>query len=270
MPLDSALARRARHATRNFPALYAVLKRFHHGWIARSERRRLQREHPAAEFVDLDAKRLAGLRAQGFMSQFGQDDYLVRNGLVPAGGGRFLDIGCNDPRLGSNSWYFETRCGYSGLAVDPLGTFAERWAEERPATRFVQAFVSDATEPVEFTRVSGEQGWEHMLSGAADSVTVAGKKVCTETFRLPPVSLAALLEGEGTDFAVDVMFLDVEGHELPVLRSAPWERGRPGVIVAENEGPPDKQRELREFLAQREYVLVARISIFDDVFVRQG
>lgn len=270
MSLDSPWAVRARRVTRGFRPLYRALSRWHHAFLKRSEWWRLRRAYPGLDRIEYPPPALLAFRKQGYRSQFGQDHYLVSSGLVGEHGGRFVEIGCNHPERDSNSYYLEIRLGFRGLAIDPLGEFAVEWAKERPGSVFVQGFVSARESPVKFARTSGTAGWESMLSGAAESVNVAGKPVEVRVEEVDPQRLDRILQEQGWGFDVDVMFVDVEGHEDEVLRSATWRDGRPRVIVIENTGPWTRQQALRRQLEELGYALVARISIYDDVYVRMN
>lgn len=268
MPLNSRLAIMARSAFARWPRLRQRLKSIHHRQVARKERADIERNFPGTRLVAYPPGRLSELAKSGFRSQAGQDHYLASEGLVPERDGRFIDIGCNQPILASNSYYFEASCGYSGLAVDPLGDYAESWRQHRPRSQFVQAFVSNRTEAIAFTEVAGDEGWETMLSGASDALELSGKNVQTRSRMVQPVRLGRLLAEQHMAFDVDVLFLDVEGHERQVLESADWSAPGPAVLVIENTGDTARQNSLRHYVEGLGYRFHARLGIFDDVYLR--
>jgi FkbM family methyltransferase len=253
--------------TRKLPWIYKGLGKLYHGFLYRKERLYFHRKYPAVLSIRYDEATLRSVENKGFHSQYGQDYFLMENGLVPESSGTFIDIGCNDPVNTSNSCYLEHRCGFEGIAIDPLGNFREDWAKDRPNTLFVNSFVSDSDENLDFLEVSGESGWEDMLSGAADSVRLSGKHVTTTSTKIKPRRLRDILLENQWEFGVDVMFIDVEGHELNVLKSADWSQKKPGVIVIENTGPLQTQEELRKFISEKGYTFFARIDIADDIWV---
>ncbi|NND45183.1 MAG: hypothetical protein HKN58_07650 [Xanthomonadales bacterium] len=267
MSLDSRPARLVRRLTRRTGALYHWLSSLHQDMIAARERRWLRRHYPEVAFVRYSQREISAQKENGFRAQFGQDHFLVHSGLLPPRGGRFIEIGCNDPELGSNSWYLEKHLAFQGLAIDPLGQYAAQWRQRRPGSTFVEAFISSRTTPVPFAETHGGQGWESMLSGASESVSVEGKNVQVTTREVHPQSLQAVLDAQRWDFGVDVLFVDVEGHEAEVLESAHWGGRRPGVLLIENTGTQTRQAQLRSRVEGLGYRLVARISIYDDVHV---
>ena len=127
--------------------------------------------------------------------------------------------------------------------------------------------MSDAKEELDFMEVSGNMGWENKLSGLADTDRLLGKGVNTLIRKVNPDRLDDLLESNNIDFDVDVLFLDVEGHEMEVLRSANWLHSTPNVIVVESTGTLKNQDELRAYVIDKGYRLFARIAIADDIFV---
>ena len=104
-----------------------------------------------------------------------------------------------------------------------------------------------------------------MLSGATASIDVAGRDLTIETRRVPTRSLQAIVESAARD--VDVLFVDVEGHELSVLQSLDWTGPRPRIVVLENFGIIARQETIRTFMKRAGYRFHARIWIVDDVFV---
>ena len=57
--------------------------------------------------------------------------------------GFFVDVGANDYKFGSNTYYLDTVLGWSGIAVEPLRDFEAGYVTHRPRTRFRPFFVSD-------------------------------------------------------------------------------------------------------------------------------
>jgi FkbM family methyltransferase len=55
----------------------------------------------------------------GYQSQMGQDLFLNRWLFKNCGPGFFVDVGAFDGQLGSNTFFFEKRLGWSGMAFEP-------------------------------------------------------------------------------------------------------------------------------------------------------
>jgi len=71
---------------------------------------------------------------------------------------------------------------------------------------------------------------------------------------------------------VNYLSLDIEGAEFLVLKTIPWDKVDIEVISLETnhvgEVFPGSQREVREYLEERGYVMAATVEI-DDIFVRR-
>lgn len=257
-----------RIATRRMPFLYKRLARLYHDLIYKRQTLRIHRKYPDVMCIRYDAPALQEIKSNGFYSQYGQDYFLCDQGIVPKEGGVFLDIGCNDPVVSSNSYYFEKNLGYNGIAIDPLNNFEDKWKKERPNTVFVKAFISNSNEEIDFVEVTGDRGWENKLSGAADRVNLKGKNISTKTRQIKTSKLQEILNQNSIDFGVDLLSVDVEGYEIEVLSSVEWSEKRPNTIVIENTGSWEDQEILRSFIIDKGYKYYARILIADDIFIK--
>jgi len=254
--------------TRRTPFLYKKLARLYHDLIYQRQKLRIHRKYPDVKCVKYNTETLKEIKSSGFYSQYGQDYFLCDQGLVPKEGGVFLDIGCNDPIVSSNSYYCEKNFGYKGIAIEPLNNFADKWAKERPNTIFVNAFVANSTEEIDFLEVAGDKGWESKLSGAADRVNLKGKNISSTTRKVRPSTLQEILNQNSIDFDVNLLSVDVEGYEIEVLSSVDWSTKKPVTIIIENTGSWQDQENLRSFIIDKGYKYYARISIADDIFIR--
>ena len=64
------------------------------------------------------------------------EEWIVRDFFNDKRGGFFVDVGANDYKSESNTYYLETKLGWSGIAVEPQQQFAAGYAAHRPLTRF--------------------------------------------------------------------------------------------------------------------------------------
>ena len=93
--------------------------------------------------VELEA--LARAYGPGKSSQ-GAEEWIVRDFLHDKRGGVFLDVGSNDYRFDSNTYFLETGLGWSGVAIDAQREYADGYRDHRPKTQFFALFVSDTTD----------------------------------------------------------------------------------------------------------------------------
>jgi len=259
-----------RLVTRRFPFLYGILGKFHHAIQYQIDHFLLRKMYPDVKHIKINESEISNNHKDGFQSQYGQEKFLLNSGYIPSEGGRFIDIGCNHPVECSNTYALEKMFGYTGLAIDPLTSFIEFWGAERPNSLFVNKFLSSRKKKIEFVEVSGREGWEHMLSGANSSVRTEGKDVEREVRNIETLPLQDVLDESGYESDVDVMFVDVEGHEAEVIDGVDWSRTAPRVIVIENFGKFNDCNVLRSKLINLGYKFIARIGISDDIFLHEN
>jgi len=158
-------------------------------------------------------------------------DLICANLLRNVENGVYVDAGANHPTLNNNTYAFYER-GWSGLAIDGAGMFADQWRDARPRDTFVCSLISDARKSVRFTQyidhtlstVDGEAASRYAARFTADDVTVETRE--TET-------LDALRRSHLGDREAHLLSVDVEGEDLNCLIGARLDAWRPGVVVAE-------------------------------------
>lgn len=204
-------------------------------------------------------------RGPSSSSQFGQELYLLSQSLIPHQGGFFVEVGANHPQFNSNTYTLEKDYNYSGIAVDPLD-YASEWKQLRPNTHFINKCISDAEGKKLFCKVSGPDGWEDQLSTLAEAFDLEGKPYTVEKHTVETTTLQSILSLAPKE--VDVLFIDVEGHEHSVLLSNDWEKYKPNTLVVENVGPMKKQEALRSYIKALGYKFTGRIWTCDDIYIR--
>lgn len=163
-----------------------------------------------------------------FASQFGQDAFLSvalfnTSGAQP---GTYLDIGCNDGKSNSNTWFFSQKRGWRGvcLEADP-SKFAEipRASGRKDG---VHAAVSSADGVASFAVVNVPDGGLSGLSNTLDHARAKDFGPMRKTMDVPTLSPLTLLRKHypNSREPLDYVSIDVEGHELQILRSWPLHR----------------------------------------------
>lgn len=190
-------------------------------------------------------------------SLFGEE-VIIRDFFGDRRGGFFLDVGCAWPIRANNSYYLEKHLGWQGVGIDALGDYAAGWARERPASTFVQALVAERTDGEAVFFKSGEIGLSSAERYRADGRHFGGE-LPVEEIKVPTTSLNDLLDRLGVAH-VDLVALDIEGHELKALRGLDLERFQPALILAEGRRP-----KVEEYLQGQGYEVVERYLPFDPV-----
>jgi hypothetical protein len=199
-----------------------------------------------------------------FSSQFGQDKVLESLGFLKIGG-VFVEVGSNHPVLNSNSYYLELHWGYSGISIDPID-YADLFKVHRPKTRFINVAIDKEASSVTLNLVKKEEGWEDQVSSLYDSVSTHGRGFKSIKTVVPADTLTNICNGLEH---IDLLMLDVEGHEINVLQSFDWSHSQPDIILVENTGNFYPRHRLERFLTSKGYHLVARVGSSDDIYQRQ-
>ena len=157
-----------------------------------------------------------------------REDVLL-NRVFPGAVGFYIDVGAADPvELSVTKWFYDR--GWNGINIEPQAAYHAALQNARPRDINLQALVSDAPHEVTFYEVA-----DNPLLSTPDPVTAeqfrsGGRTVNTRTVRA--VTLAELCE-RYVRGPIDFLKIDVEGHELSVLRGADFRRWRPVVMVIE-------------------------------------
>lgn len=169
--------------------------------------------------------------------------------------GRFLEIGAYDGSSFSNT-AFLADLGWSGTYVEPLPSYAE-------ACRLRHRHNDVAVIPYAIGPVAGCQRMSvaGVLSSLAQHHVEAFSKIAwskgfhsntyVDVEIITPANLYDLLPGED----IDVMSLDVEGFEWPIIEHWDFERLRPMLAIVESR---DESPEFDEIIREESLRVIAR------------
>jgi FkbM family methyltransferase len=140
--------------------------------------------------------------------------------------GFFVEVGANHPRNGSQTWHLEQR-GWRGVLVEPLPEHAERLRRARAAKVFAVACSSP------------ENAGRVLPFYASDALSGLDRERMApwarpEVINVPVRTLDSLLEEAGAPRPLDFLSVDVEGHEVEVLRGFDFDRWAPRFILLED------------------------------------
>lgn len=161
-------------------------------------------------------------------SQFGEDR-LIENMLSSIDCGHYVEVGCNSPIKGSNTWRLY-QLGWSGLVIDANPDYIKQFKRLRVKDTAVSAVISDIEQEVDFYLCD-----EPLISGIGEKKdgnwqrSVENSRVIkTKTERLD-----VLIRRHLPDSDIHLLNVDVEGHELQVLKSLNLHEFAPYLIVVE-------------------------------------
>jgi FkbM family methyltransferase len=177
-----------------------------------------------------DSSWLRVAKARGSYAQHGEDRALLD--LLQDSGSRhpYLDVGCNHPFKLSNTYLLYCQ-GWRGLCIDPLPRFAPLYMRWRPEDRFSNLAIGEV--PGELPFYEFESDVLSTLDGAlAAQYEAQGYRLRNRsTVRI--VRLDTVLEESGLQGPISLLSIDIEGHELPALRSLDLAKWQPELVCLE-------------------------------------
>ena len=190
--------------------------------------------------------------------------------LLYRDGGFFIEACANDGFVQSNTYYLERARGWRGLLVEPTPFLADAARRERPNSTVVQCglvapdFPDDELE----LRFGGsmtvvEDPTAH--EWVKDSQSNAALDEAEHVFRVPARTLSDVLDEIGAP-EIDLLTLDVEGYEAPVLRGLDLTRHAPRFALIEV-GLRGERADVEAIIGER-YRPVEELSPFDVLYER--
>jgi FkbM family methyltransferase len=193
---------------------------------------------------------------------------------LPDRPGTFVEAGAFDGFEQSNTYYLERFRGWRGVLVEPVPELFALAARERPDSQvFNCALVApeDEGRPVEMHfggLVSVVKGaWPDPDADRAHAETGSmGGWSDVYDLSSPGRTLSAVLDEAGVG-EIDLMSLDVEGFEVPVLRGLDLDCHAPALLLVEMREMATMRPGVEAVLGER-YAAVEPLSPFDLLYRR--
>jgi len=201
-----------------------------------------------------------------YYSQCAEDIFLNNNIFKNKKNGVYIELGALDGILYSNTKFFEDSLNWSGILIEPHPNKFNLLKKNRPNNFLFNSLVSCHIEPLEFryfveacAAVSGVENTlsQHHFDTYFESDNEWIKSLQQNKIFIKPTTLTEIVKQ--TDLKhIDLLSLDVEGHEYEVLLS--WDFSIPiDVILIETLGVDPKKDELcREILINNNYKLITK------------
>jgi FkbM family methyltransferase len=163
--------------------------------------------------------------------------------------GYFVDVGANH---GGYTLPFE-KAGWDGVLIEPLPDLAENLRRTRKAA----VAETVCTEPEQ------AGGTVTFYRGEATGLSTMhpdepSQRGIAESIERPAATLDSVLEAHGAPDRVDLVKLDVEMHELPVLKGFDFARWNPALIVVEDHAYDHR---LHRYISGNGYRYYARYNL---------
>jgi len=178
------------------------------------------------------------------------EEWILRDFFRDKRNGVFVDIGANDYKRFSNTYYLDVERGWSGLAIEPQTKFAADYAKHRPRTTFVPLFVSDASNREAVLYVGRADVLASVSRDLAESAGGSAEAVGVRTTSLDDV----LDRSSISQF--DFLNIDIELAEPAALAGFSIERFKPALVCIE--AHLVVRQKILDYFAQHGYVLVGK------------
>jgi FkbM family methyltransferase len=160
------------------------------------------------------------------------EDLVLRRFFEGQKRGFYVDIGAHHPHRFSNTFFFYKR-GWRGINIDAMPGSMGIFNEQRPEDINLELAISDQP------RMTYFMFNDPALNGLCAEVAERrdGKRGNYIVKRLPvrTSTLAQIFDQHVTaGTTIDFLTIDVEGHDLGVLKSNDWSMHRPRMILAED------------------------------------
>lgn len=186
------------------------------------------------------------------------EELIIRDFFKDRPNGTFVDVGCAWPIIANNTYYLEKHLGWTGIGIDALEEHAPKWERDRPGSKFFAYLVTDHSSEDGVFYKSQSLGLSSADRGRADGQHFGGT-LDVEEISIPSISLNDLLDREGVT-KVDLLAMDIEGHELTALNGFDIERFRPDLVVTEGKRP-----DVTAYFTKHGYEVIERYLPFDTV-----
>ena len=153
--------------------------------------------------------------------------------------GFFVEVGANHPHNASQSWHLERR-GWNGILIEPHPQFAAALRHTRSALIYEVACSSAANRGLSLPfHVAGA------MSSLDRNAMAPGTQTETE-IQVSARTLDDVLVDARAPAPLDFLSVDVEGHEIEVLRGFDFAKWQPRLILLEDHvGDLKKHRYMR-------------------------
>lgn len=190
-----------------------------------------------------------------FYSQHGEDEIL--NNLFKDKKGFCIEIGGYDGITRSNSYFFE-KAGWRCLIIEPIPSCFKKIKENR-SCESINCAISSSDGVCDFFIADTV---EELSSIEPDIQRISvGHNANLTKIQVEKRTLNSILDDLGTP-EIDFITIDVEGHELEVLKGFSISKHRPKVLILEDnfEG---KDTTIKSYLRKFDYVHFKRTGCND-------
>jgi len=185
----------------------------------------------------------------------------------------YIEIGANDGISQSNTKYLELYEKWNGLLIEPIPEIFSKLTKNRSKKNYFEnvACVSFGYEQNEVKMTysnlmsivhDGESDIKNRIEHARSGLPHLHPGELTYELSVPALTMTALLEQAIAPAKISFLSLDVEGNEIEVLKGINFTIYSFHIILVECR----QIEKLRNFLADKNYIYVSKVSHHDYLF----
>ena len=184
-------------------------------------------------------------------NSYSEEEWCIRDFFGERRDGFFVDVGANDYKVTSNTYYLDTVLNWRGIAIEPQKQFEADYIKYRPRTKFVSFFVSDASNQLAKMYLVSKSSL--IASGNRGFTEQVGEKA--KEVEVPTITLNDLLDSEAVK-KIDFLSIDIELWEPKALAGFDVERFRPELVCIE--AHPEVRQQILDYFAHHHYTVVGK------------
>jgi FkbM family methyltransferase len=160
------------------------------------------------------------------------EDVILWRALKHVDRGFYIDIGAQDPIVDSVSLAFYEK-GWRGVHVEPIKKYAKKIRAARPDEEVIESAIAEEAGVIDFLEIANTG-----LSTGDPAIATEHKRKQHKyrATKVPCLPLSELLD-RYHDYEIHWLKIDVEGMEVPVVRSWEPSKVRPWIVVVESTKP---------------------------------
>jgi FkbM family methyltransferase len=170
--------------------------------------------------------------------------------------GFYVDIGCNNPIQKSNTSKLYLK-GWQGICADGNAALIKKFRRIRKRDICLHAIVSDEVKEMIFYEDQKDHEYSSVDPELGTRLKAHSKNLVE--VKMTSTTLADIFDQYLDNRKIDLLCVDVEHHDLQVLKGNNFERYRPSVICVEFDGKLGELEgaELHTFLTGVHYEVLA-------------
>jgi FkbM family methyltransferase len=142
--------------------------------------------------------------------------------------GFFVEVGAGDPKQLSQTWELE-RLGWRGILIEPQPKLARKLEDQRAACKVFCCACSSPENagrmlPLQLAGIYSSLNLDHFVAGMKKEVVI----------EVPARTLDDILVEASAPIPIDLLSIDVEGHEIDMLKGLTLTRWQPRLILIED------------------------------------